>query len=47
MPNIRLPKLKCNQCGYEWTPRISDVRICPNCKSLHWDKPTKKKTKPQ
>lgn len=33
-----LPKLKCKRCGHEWTPRTEDVRICPNCHSLRWDK---------
>jgi len=38
---IKLPKLKCNQCEYEWTPRQTDVRRCPNCGSIRWDKPKK------
>lgn len=34
---VRLPRLKCLKCGYEWTPRQTDIRICPNCKSARWD----------
>jgi len=35
---IELPELTCNQCGHTWTPRTEDVRMCPNCKSIRWDK---------
>ena len=35
---MKVHKIKCNQCGYEWIPRIEDVRICPKCHSLRWDK---------
>jgi Zn finger protein HypA/HybF involved in hydrogenase expression len=41
--NINLPKLQCRRCGHEWTPRQTDVRICPRCKSASWDKPKKEK----
>ena len=44
MTNVELPpKLHCNQCDYEWTPRQSDVRRCARCKSPYWDKPKKEK----
>jgi Zn finger protein HypA/HybF involved in hydrogenase expression len=36
---IKIQKLKCLQCGHEWTPRHDDVRKCPNCQSVYWDKP--------
>ena len=29
---------KCKRCNYEWSPRLGKVRICPKCKSKHWDK---------
>lgn len=37
----QLPRLHCNQCAHGWVPRIDpeDVRICPSCKSIRWDKP--------
>lgn len=35
---ISLPKLKCNKCKHEWTPRKSDVRQCPECKTAYWNK---------
>jgi len=35
---------ECKRCGYKWTPRVPDVKMCPKCKSLKWqeDKPKKK-----
>ena len=40
---IKLPNpLTCLRCGYVWTPRQVDVRICPKCKSAKWDIPKKK-----
>ena len=42
MAKVVLPKpLKCKRCGHEWTPRQTDVRICPKCKSALWDVPKK------
>lgn len=36
-----IKKLKCLRCGYEWLPRKTDVRQCPNrkCHSIYWDMP--------
>jgi len=44
-----LPKLICQQCGWDWTPRINRVSICPRCKSVRWDKPKEepKASKPE
>jgi Zn finger protein HypA/HybF involved in hydrogenase expression len=39
---IKLPKLKCLQCGHEWKPRNEDVRKCPSCQSVYWDKEKEK-----
>jgi uncharacterized OB-fold protein len=25
---IKQIKIKCKRCGYEWTPRVEDVRQC-------------------
>ena len=36
---IKIKKLKCLRCGWEWAPRKTDVRICPKCKSAWWNKP--------
>lgn len=41
MKRIRLKYLNCLKCGHKWTPRTSDVRICPKCKSAYWDLPKK------
>jgi Zn finger protein HypA/HybF involved in hydrogenase expression len=40
---VKEEKLKCERCGHIWKQRIKDVRICPSCKSLRWDKPKKEK----
>lgn len=40
---IKLKKVKCLRCGYEWAPKIEDVRTCAKCKSALWDKPKKGK----
>lgn len=45
MRKIKIPTLKCKRCGYEWTPRKEDVRLCPNCKSAYWDKPRENEKK--
>ncbi len=26
-------ELTCKRCGHHWTPRQSEIRICPKCKS--------------
>jgi predicted nucleotidyltransferase len=36
---LDIPELHCYRCGYTWTPRAHLVRICPRCKSRHWDSP--------
>ena len=35
---LKLQILKCKRCGHEWIPRVEDVRMCPKCKSVRWDK---------
>lgn len=46
---IKIPKLECKRCGYKWTPRKTDVRICPNpkCHSVLWDKMGEEKCQKQ
>jgi len=39
LEEIKLTRLTCNQCGHSWIPRVADVRACPKCRSLRWDKP--------
>lgn len=34
---IKLKELECKRCGHKWTPRVNDVRQCPNCKNAKWD----------
>ena len=35
---FKLPQATCNRCDYVWTPRKTDVTMCPKCKSPYWDK---------
>lgn len=42
---IKIQKLKCLRCGYEWLPRTTEVRQCPKCKSAYWDVPKEKTDK--
>lgn len=39
MREVKLVRLQCYRCLYEWTPVRSPVRICPRCKSKLWDVP--------
>lgn len=39
MREVEIPELHCYRCGDSWTPRNRVVRICPRCKSPHWDEP--------
>jgi uncharacterized protein len=29
----------CFRCGFVWSPRTPDARMCPRCKSVLWDAP--------
>jgi len=31
--------LQCLRCLHQWIPRQGDVRLCPKCKTVNWDKP--------
>lgn len=37
----KLPRLLCQRCGHEWTPRIdpTDVVRCPACSNPRWNQP--------
>lgn len=39
---INIPKLHCERCEWNWTPRNEEVRLCPRCKSAYWDVPNPK-----
>ncbi len=34
---IDLPRYKCKQCGWEWTPRTAHPAVCPKCKRRDWN----------
>jgi len=41
---ISKPHYLCNKCGHIWMGRLGATeypRMCPNCKSLRWDKEKK------
>jgi len=38
---IKIKELDCKQCGHKWIPRSGDVRMCPKCKSVNWDRASK------
>ncbi|MFZ1023447.1 MAG: nucleotidyltransferase domain-containing protein [Thermoplasmata archaeon] len=39
MREVEIPVLHCYRCGNTWTPRARVIRICPRCKSPHWEEP--------
>lgn len=41
MGKMKLIRLQCKRCGHEWIPRQDEVRMCPKCKSIWYDKPRK------
>jgi Zn finger protein HypA/HybF involved in hydrogenase expression len=38
---IKLQKIICKRCGWEWTPRKPEVMVCPKCHSPYFDKEKK------
>jgi len=34
-------EVTCKRCGSSWTPRkkVSEIVICPRCRSPYWNKP--------
>lgn len=40
MPKVEVGKeLTCTRCGHRWLPRKEDVRTCPGCRTIYWDRP--------
>jgi predicted Zn-ribbon and HTH transcriptional regulator len=35
--SVTIPRLHCNQCGWEWTPSKAEPRACPHCKRYNWN----------
>ena len=35
---IQITKLVCKRCGHKWVPKKEEIRQCPKCKSVWWDK---------
>lgn len=42
-PEVAVKKLRCNRCGYKWTPFVKDPKRCPDCVSQYWNTPRKRK----
>lgn len=42
---ITIMGFKCDKCGHEWLPRYEGQvpPKCPNCRSIYWDIPVRKK----
>jgi len=38
---VNIPKFECKRCSHKWSPRQSEIRMCPKCKSPYWDTPKK------
>jgi len=39
---VKLNKIQCKRCGYQWLPRKTDIRQCPKCKTAYWELERKK-----
>ena len=39
---VKIKKILCKRCGYKWVPRKTDIRFCPKCHSVYWDRERKK-----
>jgi len=33
-----LKTLECKKCGHKWVPRRLQIKMCPRCKSIKWQK---------
>lgn len=33
--------IHCNQCGFDWSPRVSNPKACTRCKRYDWSEPKK------
>ena len=34
---VEINQMFCKRCGWKWTPRKPEVRICPHCKTAYFD----------
>lgn len=34
-------EINCLRCGHKWIPRKPEVRCCPRCHSIYFDRPRK------
>lgn len=41
--NIIIKPIECKRCGHQWVPRKAEVRQCPQCKSVWFDKEKRSK----
>ena len=37
-PERKFNLVRCEQCGWIWSPRVNEPSHCPLCKSTTWDK---------
>jgi predicted Zn-ribbon and HTH transcriptional regulator len=34
---IKVSQCTCEKCGFEWTAKSLDPKMCPKCKTVLWD----------
>lgn len=47
MAGVRLPKVKCKRCGWEWVPRVANPKWCPKCNSPYWNRERQRESMPR
>jgi len=35
--DVELLTKTCLRCNHQWVPKTDDPKICPRCKSIHWN----------
>ncbi len=43
MVKVKVNTITCQKCQYTWIPRTSEIRMCPKCKNVNFDRPRKVK----
>lgn len=41
--NVQKARMECLRCGHKWFPRQEEVRQCPKCRTMWFDKPKEDK----
>lgn len=35
---IEIKEMQCRRCNHKWIPRKTEVRMCPKCRTVWFDK---------